>query len=55
MIHRLLVQLVEDVANIPGQLFFFYLQSQVIYFQTIFVFLAQEMWINILSESMYKM
>ena len=23
MIHQLLVQLVEDVANIPGQLFFF--------------------------------
>ena len=49
MIHRLLVQLVEDVANIPGQLFFFYLQSQVIYFQTIFVFLPKnKVWSNIL-------
>ena len=30
MIHQLLVQLVEDVANIPGQLFFFYLQLKFI-------------------------
>ena len=30
MIHQLLVQLVEDAANIPGQLFFFYLQLKFI-------------------------
>ena len=36
MIHQLLVQLVEDVANIPGQLFFFlFAILQIIYPQTL--------------------
>ena len=52
MIHRLLVQLVEDVANIPGQLFFFCLFAiailQIIYFQTlIFPSHKNKIWSNI--------
>ena len=50
MIHRLLVQLVEDVANIPGQLFFFYLQAQVIYFQTL-ISPSHKNKIKVLSET----